>query len=673
MDVSVGFLVVLVKVIQGFQIQNLSSGPLTAQLGGSVLLPCSVETPLPLEELEVEWRRTDSDVLVHLFQEGEERPESQDYAYRGRAHFLTVEISQGDYSLLLSNISRGDVGIYSCKVYTANEAHQITIDLKGVEYLVVTGTGAVAAAVGEEVVLNCTVDSHIPPEEMEEVAWKRTDNEMVVLRYQHGEVLVSSDVQYRGRAELFSTEISKGNFSLRMKSVRTEDKGEYICEAHSGSLSANTTVVLHDLGLSFLHYLVLMCCVASFVMSCVAVVHFMTRGRDDNVLPVHSLLVFSPNVLLFSGFILWGSAGGLFSEAAACSVVNLTRIPLLLAITPYVGAGSFQKLIGGVSVTVEHTLIAVVVYSDAFNQRLQWISLGIFDSSHIIKIRVHAYFGSIILFSFCGLCAEIEATYQLPCMLPRTEPVPNSKMEPSKPIWTFILLEISSCSQMLFLALKTGAFSHVFRNSLICIAVISTISIVLIYRLVRKKLQHRGRLCWAATMAALIPARFIITIYFVSHVLDGTEAISPGEGAGLLCAFTLLKMLANLSLSKHPDSTPDIPQTIVYMFGATILSILNSIGLTTKLLLTSVASRSANQKVPDLRLLTFPSECLFVFGCFMLQIRDCWTYETRTQNNSEMHGDLIQDTSVNHGTEAITLTNLHTSDPSEVILVHIQA
>ncbi|XP_048119624.1 butyrophilin-like protein 2 [Alosa alosa] len=249
MDVSVGLLVVLVKVIQGFQIQIPSSGPLGAQLGGSVLLPCSVETPLPLEELEVEWRRTDSDVLVHLFQEGEERPESQDYAYRGRAHFFTVDISQGNYSLLLSNVSREDVGIYSCKVYTEDEAHQITIDLEGVEYLVVTGTGAAAAAVGEEVVLHCSVDSHIPPEKLKEVTWKRTDNEMLVLLYQHGEVLsVSSDVQYRGRAELFPTEILKGNFSLRLKDVRTEDKGEYMCQAYSGHLSANTTVVLQGLG-----------------------------------------------------------------------------------------------------------------------------------------------------------------------------------------------------------------------------------------------------------------------------------------------------------------------------------------------------------------------------------------------------------------------------------------
>ena len=113
---------------------------------------------------------------------------------------------------------------------------------------------AVTAYVGEEVILNCSVDSHIPPERLEEVKWRRTDQGMLVLLYQDGEVLPdSSHERYRGRAEFFTTEIPKGNFSLRLKDVRTEDKGEYICKAHSGLLSANTTVILQELGRSSSH------------------------------------------------------------------------------------------------------------------------------------------------------------------------------------------------------------------------------------------------------------------------------------------------------------------------------------------------------------------------------------------------------------------------------------
>ncbi|XP_042564018.1 uncharacterized protein LOC105906484 isoform X2 [Clupea harengus] len=641
MEVSVGLLLVLVEVVQGFQIQS-PAGPLVAQLGGSVLLPCSVETPLPLEELEVEWRRTDSESLVHLFQEGEVRPESQDYTYRGRAHFFTVDMSKGNYSLLLKNVSREDAGIYSCKVYTENEAHKITVDLEGVEYLVVTGAGAVYASKGEAVVLNCSVDSHIPPEELIEVSWRRTDQGMLVLLYQHGEVLPdSSHERYRGRAEFFTTEIPKGNFSLRLKDVRTEDEGEYICEARSSNLIGKSTVKIDKLqmGLSFLHYLVLMCCAASFLISSVAVVHFMSRGR--NVLAVHFLLVFSPNILLFSGFVLWGSAEGLFSEAAACSVVNLTRILFLLVTTPYLGAvhGSSQKLIRVVSVTVEHTVIAVVVYSDAYNKRLKWSSYIMDGPFHIRFIRLYVFFGLTIFFSLCAIYTEIVSVYQLPCMLPRSEPGPNSQMEPSKQVWTFTLLEISSIAQMLFLSLKTKRYTHDIRQILIWIAPLLPMIVILIRRLVRKRPQ-----CWGP--------------------------ISPGEGAGLLCVFALLKMLANVSLSKHPDSIPEIPQTILFMFGAAGLSIVNSIGLATKLFLTS---GGGHQNVPDLRFITLPSECVFVFGWFTLQIHDYWTHKHRTESNSERHRDLVlQDTADTHEMHVMARPDLHTSDPSLMTTVSEQ-
>ncbi|KAI5619659.1 butyrophilin-like protein 2 [Silurus asotus] len=78
------------------------SGSLTVQLGDSVMLPCFVETPLPVEDLEVEWKRTDSGSLVHLWQNGESRPESQNQRYHERAHFFSEEVAHGNFSLLLT-------------------------------------------------------------------------------------------------------------------------------------------------------------------------------------------------------------------------------------------------------------------------------------------------------------------------------------------------------------------------------------------------------------------------------------------------------------------------------------------------------------------------------------------------------------------------------------------
>uniref|UniRef100_A0A3B3TFF7 Ig-like domain-containing protein n=1 Tax=Paramormyrops kingsleyae TaxID=1676925 RepID=A0A3B3TFF7_9TELE len=107
-----------------------SAGPLTAWLGGAVLLPCFVDRPLPLKELQVDWRRTDSDTIVHLFQDGQSRPESQGDAYRDRAHFFSQEIPKGNFSLLLDGVRTADAGVYKCVAYTEQEQHETRVEIQ---------------------------------------------------------------------------------------------------------------------------------------------------------------------------------------------------------------------------------------------------------------------------------------------------------------------------------------------------------------------------------------------------------------------------------------------------------------------------------------------------------------------------------------------------------------
>ncbi|KAM9431757.1 protein turtle-like [Clarias gariepinus] len=225
------------------------SGPLTVQLEGSVMLPCFVKTPLPMKELEVEWKRNDSGSLVHLWQDRESRPESQDQRYCERAHFFTDEIKHGNFSLLLTNVTQEDAGVYKCVVYTNMNYNETLIEIKEIERLIVSGAHVISAYAGEDITLNCSVDSHIIPKNIEEISWRKMDEDILVLLYQEGEVLTdSSHNRYRDRVEFFSTEErNKGNFSLRLKEVRTEDKGLYLCLAFSGTLSDNTSVEVQQL------------------------------------------------------------------------------------------------------------------------------------------------------------------------------------------------------------------------------------------------------------------------------------------------------------------------------------------------------------------------------------------------------------------------------------------
>ncbi|XP_051745023.1 uncharacterized protein LOC127509871 isoform X8 [Ctenopharyngodon idella] len=257
---------VLLMIADGFIVHG-PSGPVVAPLGSSVILPCYVDEPLLMEDLEVEWRRTDSKTLVHLFQDGESRPESQQQDYQDRAHFFTEHIKDGNFSLRLDNLRAEDEGEYTCTVHHQQESGETVVQIKDIERLLVSGSDrSISVFVGEDVTLNCSVDSHITPEDFEQVSWKKTDEdeEVLVLLYQNNKVLPdSSHERYRDRVEFFTAEIPRGNFSVRLKSVRTEDKGVYMCQVFAGGASANATVALERLGFSALHIIMMILCVSA--------------------------------------------------------------------------------------------------------------------------------------------------------------------------------------------------------------------------------------------------------------------------------------------------------------------------------------------------------------------------------------------------------------------------
>lgn len=91
-----------------------------------------METPLPVEELEVEWKKTGEEAYVHLFQNGEDRPEAQFRSYRGRAHFFPEQIFKGNFSILLENITVKDTGIYRCVVYFDKDVGEIPVTIQHV-------------------------------------------------------------------------------------------------------------------------------------------------------------------------------------------------------------------------------------------------------------------------------------------------------------------------------------------------------------------------------------------------------------------------------------------------------------------------------------------------------------------------------------------------------------
>ncbi|KAL4647794.1 hypothetical protein GN956_G8822 [Arapaima gigas] len=308
--------VLLVSSAKGFQVHGPAE-PIVTQVSARVVLPCFVDSSLPVKELGVEWRRTDTEAIVHLFQEGDSRPESQDPSYMDRAQFFTQEISKGNFSLLLENITTKDEGTYKCLVYTNLGKNETLVEINIGGLLVKGADKPVYAHAGEVVVLQCSVDTSRPVEKLQ-VEWIKTENE--ILLYSAGRFDRLWD-----RAEFFTEEIPKGNFSMKLRNFKIQDKGEYVCNVHTDTGSANVTVQVKDLGFSALRTSVLVVSLAVtpvLIMTCLQLWFCLSDLSYD-------LYVILPSLTMALATILMGVAEGFISEALTCTSVNLMRAVVL--------------------------------------------------------------------------------------------------------------------------------------------------------------------------------------------------------------------------------------------------------------------------------------------------------------------------------------------------------
>ncbi|XP_076142990.1 uncharacterized protein LOC143125424 isoform X2 [Alosa pseudoharengus] len=627
---TLGSLIVLwiVASTEAFLLQG-PSGPLGAQLGGSVLLPCSVETPLPLEELEVEWRRTDSDVLVHLFQEGEERPESQDYAYRGRAHFVT-ELAAGNYSLLLTNTTLGDAGVYICKVYTNLKSDEVTAEIRYIERLVVTGAGAVSAYVGDEVILNCSVDSHIPPERLQKVTWKRTDQEILVLLYQDGEALPNSTHErYRGRAEFFTTEIPKGNFSLRLKDVKPEDKGEYICEAHSGHLSANTTVVLQGLGALPLLIMACMLCVIALVLALglgiPAFIQLM-KNVGPKRYPAH---VGQAAILKWDGRDLPKKIASVTWKRAD-DVVLMFQDGVVSPNTEHyrflnIKKRNFSLKLKDVQ-TEDEGMYICEIHTDE-KSKTNTVALQVYNGRTMLMHYLLVFCPNIIMFiAFMlygvkqGFIGEIVtcATVNLARFLLVLKTAPYLDLLPGGisvlERWGFSYVDI--INWILLWLIVVGYYT--FNLSMYIITLAVTLGVEALFRMQQYKQYEKWYAISTVLLVVLFPICIITFFYYLYWILA-----SKPSGPGLICGNALLYCLTAVSGFNHPQTTTDIPipHVFVYIFGAAALPVLNATALTTELIM---KLGTGTRMFSDLQVIILPCECVFVSGWLALQPYHYW-------------------------------------------------
>ncbi|XP_067237350.1 uncharacterized protein [Chanodichthys erythropterus] len=743
MDIKFIVLSILLMNADGFNVRS-PSGPLVVPLGSSVVLPCYVDEPLLTEDLEVEWRRTDSETLVHLYQDGESRPEAQQQEYHDRAHFFTDQIQHGNFSLRLDNLRAEDEGKYTCKVYSLEESGETVVQIKDVERLLVSGSNrSVSAYDGEDVILSCSVDSHIKPEHFDEVKWIRTDEYIPVLLYQNNEAFPdSSDERYRDRVEFFTDEIPKGNFSLRLKSVRTEDKGVYMCQVFAGGFSANATVVLEQLGFSLLHITVLVFCFISgsgaVLLCCLIYCRSKNTVSRSTIWNLQLSLVFFPNICMSIAFIFWGLTEGFLHETISCCALYILRPVMLIWALAYLKylQDNFKKWIMFIRITSEFVVLTIIVYSVLF--AYGWRKIAhytnidpVFQLSFVVLYRMifglsfvnvvlscltlslvdfikwiswflvyasmsPAFFKVIIILLrlFC-LLSKFKFEFKLPCLewirgafsccikwirgacFSFCKTWIRRAFSWFKTNVFFIGIFILSWNQLFQLIFSFGllslgqwvagarALSSLRAALILAIVFMPFVQALLVIGLqVVPLLQSKFKclclgwitLLWIITITLL---DIILVIYMNLTILEMEK-----ECVGWTCVIVFIEVLKMIvyfdshvpeaerlrvqkrrqqnETSQKASNTLYLCNEIMYMFGAVGLVLLNSVTLTAELIL---KARNGERFLKDLRVIVFPSECVFALYWLGLQMHAVWkivtTESTTNQRNSDQ-GDSPQ-------------------------------
>lgn len=95
--------------------QEAPTKQIVALLGDDVVLPCSLERPVDVSDLQLEWARTDLiPGFIYVWEKNKENVGMKQPSYEGRTSLSSDKLNHGDVSLTLSKVQLSDEGLYRC-------------------------------------------------------------------------------------------------------------------------------------------------------------------------------------------------------------------------------------------------------------------------------------------------------------------------------------------------------------------------------------------------------------------------------------------------------------------------------------------------------------------------------------------------------------------------------
>ncbi|XP_028646273.1 butyrophilin-like protein 8 [Erpetoichthys calabaricus] len=142
-----------VFLLPAVHVQANDCPPLTAIIGETVQIPCSLNTEVSLktEDISVEWTANES-LMVYAFVKGKDKLINQEPQFKGRTQLFTSELLRGNFSLRLSNVSvRDDKGEFKCIYSGAGDTNRTDLSK---HCLLVTGQNTSNEEVVLEIVMS---------------------------------------------------------------------------------------------------------------------------------------------------------------------------------------------------------------------------------------------------------------------------------------------------------------------------------------------------------------------------------------------------------------------------------------------------------------------------------------------------------------------------------------
>ncbi|NXI20054.1 ICOSL protein, partial [Irena cyanogastra] len=245
-----GFLLLLLQILKA--VTALEKKNIISKLGDNATLSCiyNEKNPLQLKNLRVYWQIADDSYqekcsVVHALISGQDDNSNQCIRFRDRTQLFWDKLENGDFSLLLLNVSQSDGHTYKCVVQEKTELpkviHQAEVVLSlaaSYSQPILSGPIRNSDSSGEEVTFNCRSGNGYPKPN---VYWinkvnnsRLSPSETEIIPHEDGTFSVFSTLKVKATAnmqiecsienEMLQENLS-ANYTQQKKSSGTESDG----------------------------------------------------------------------------------------------------------------------------------------------------------------------------------------------------------------------------------------------------------------------------------------------------------------------------------------------------------------------------------------------------------------------------------------------------------------